>query len=1208
MRKMQKVLALALALVVCLSVAAPGMTASAADLDSEAFAQEFEEPSNEFKPFVRWWVSPGAMTEEETRSEIDTFYEMGYGGVELVALGTPEGVQLNDERWNEAIKWIMKAAAEHGMQVDVTFTVGWPIATGYIADEDRYADTRTEQKLVVKARDFEVADGSRTCTVDGWIVSESTAPGGVGEEDSIVTEPNLDEHFTLLGATAMKKIVETAGEGEEAVTVTTYDDSQIIDLTDLVDQETGKMTWDASEVEAGTWTVFYSYQQGTGNIKRGVGPVLDPLSTEASDLVIRNYEEAFESDPELKELYQAVGGSFFGDSFEMNGTVIWSDGLIEAFEKQHGYDVTPYLPAIYAERMFRDASAPTEFEFTTLGEKVRMDYVSTISHMIADNHIGYLSSWAQEELDMTVRYQAHCSNSSFFVDETASSLGADIPETESYALGNSLDSYRTKSAVVHLQNKYYSAEAAEMHGRDWRETWTGSEPKTVSERTIADIGFMQYANRLFAAGVNMLVLHGASYHSEGAAFPGASGMAGMNYPNEWDDKTPLFEHAPEMLDYLARAQLLLRQGQGDIDLAIYRNFATPTQRQAGPYDLNRLGYNFDYVTEEILNLDNVFVGDEDGHKVLAPEGPSYKALVIDQRTTSEGSEPFTMSVNAAEKVLGYAQAGLPVVIVGSDPIAPGTDPEDAARVTELMAQLKELPSCIQIEDISQLDGELNAIGITPDADPEESSEIMFYHRRTADADYYFLANDSATEPMSRKVTLRGEGRPYLLNGWTGEITPIAQYTAGEGTVTIDVDLAGGAQLLLAVAPAGSFGTAEIASFVTGADEDTQAFYSDGRLMARTFTGGEHSVTLNGGSSVTLSAEAPEDAVIDTWEMVVHQWMPMDPDDLTVDPYTHRIVDSEAYTLNNADGMLAWYEIDEENLLHAMGVAEYTATFSLEKGWAEGQGAILRFTDVTDTMKLTVNGTVVTVDQVAKDADIGPWLKAGENTIKVEVASSAANFKYARDWSGDWCFWDFGQTDPDKQMFDKSADGCTYKFGILGPVSLDTYTVTAVPAGPGSYNDLSASAWYAEPVGFMLERGYMTGVSDTAFAPKDAADLAAAVTVLGRFANGQGASAADAMAWAVEEGIVTGSPDPDGPVTREQLAVLLYRCAGSPAASQTLTFTDAGSVSDDARSAMAWCVANGILNGYSDNTIRPSGYATRAEMARMMTSFIRLQEA
>ena len=80
-------------------------------------------------------------------------------------------------------------------------------------------------------------------------------------------------------------------------------------------------------------------------------------------------------------------------------------------------------------------------------------------------------------------------------------------------------------------------------------------------------------------------------------------------------------------------------------------------------------------------------------------------------------------------------------------------------------------------------------------------------------------------------------------------------------------------------------------------------------------------------------------------------------------------------------------------------------------------------------------------------------------------------------------------------------------------------------------------------------------------------------------------------------------NPNGNVTREQLATMLYRYAGSPAVSGSLPFSDADTVSDYAKNALIWATQNGILNGYGDGRIGPKANAERAQVAAMMARFI-----
>lgn len=93
-----------------------------------------------------------------------------------------------------------------------------------------------------------------------------------------------------------------------------------------------------------------------------------------------------------------------------------------------------------------------------------------------------------------------------------------------------------------------------------------------------------------------------------------------------------------------------------------------------------------------------------------------------------------------------------------------------------------------------------------------------------------------------------------------------------------------------------------------------------------------------------------------------------------------------------------------------------------------------------------------------------------------------------------------------------------------------------------------------------------------------------------------------IAWARENGVSDGT-NPNGNVTREQLATMLYRYAGSPAVSGSLPFSDAGSVSDYAQNALIWATQNGILNGYADGRVVPAANSQRSQVAAMMARFI-----
>ena len=170
----------------------------------------------------------------------------------------------------------------------------------------------------------------------------------------------------------------------------------------------------------------------------------------------------------------------------------------------------------------------------------------------------------------------------------------------------------------------------------------------------------------------------------------------------------------------------------------------------------------------------------------------------------------------------------------------------------------------------------------------------------------------------------------------------------------------------------------------------------------------------------------------------------------------------------------------------------------------------------------------------------------------------------------------------------------------------------VPAS--DYADVQEDAWYAEAVDYVTAEGLMTGTTADAFAPDVATTRAMVWTILGRMSGAELSGGevwyAPAQAWAVSSGVSDGS-DPDGKITREQLAAMLYRFAGEPELLDSELaglsgYADHGDVSSYAYRAMAWAVSRGIINGV-DGTLVPQNLATRAQVAAMLMRYRELSK-
>ena len=162
----------------------------------------------------------------------------------------------------------------------------------------------------------------------------------------------------------------------------------------------------------------------------------------------------------------------------------------------------------------------------------------------------------------------------------------------------------------------------------------------------------------------------------------------------------------------------------------------------------------------------------------------------------------------------------------------------------------------------------------------------------------------------------------------------------------------------------------------------------------------------------------------------------------------------------------------------------------------------------------------------------------------------------------------------------------------------------------SFSDIKTGDWYADAVKYVSDKGLMSGTGSDKFAPSTTTTRAMLMTVLARYAGEDTTGGATwyekGMEWAKAKGVSDGT-NPNANITREQLVTMLYRYAGSPKADGKLdSFSDAASVNSYAANAMQWAVANGIVNG-SNGKLNPQNNATRAEVAAILMRFCEMSK-
>lgn len=196
--------------------------------------------------------------------------------------------------------------------------------------------------------------------------------------------------------------------------------------------------------------------------------------------------------------------------------------------------------------------------------------------------------------------------------------------------------------------------------------------------------------------------------------------------------------------------------------------------------------------------------------------------------------------------------------------------------------------------------------------------------------------------------------------------------------------------------------------------------------------------------------------------------------------------------------------------------------------------------------------------------------------------------------------------------------------------MDSYRETLPAEGcPASaFTDVDLTRWYHQGIDCVLSHNLFAGIGGNRFAPDQKMTRAMLVTVLYRmagepsveeyelpFTDVTGGWYADAIRWAAANNIVSGIGngrfDPDGILSREQFAAILYRYAGgsipAPEGAKALnSFSDSASISAWAQDAMQWAVGNAILQGTGNQRLDPLGDTTRAQAATLLMGYLNMK--
>lgn len=294
------------------------------------------------------------------------------------------------------------------------------------------------------------------------------------------------------------------------------------------------------------------------------------------------------------------------------------------------------------------------------------------------------------------------------------------------------------------------------------------------------------------------------------------------------------------------------------------------------------------------------------------------------------------------------------------------------------------------------------------------------------------------------------------------------------------------------------------------------------------------------------------------------------------------------------------------------------TFTITTGTTEQAAELLdgKAEDVSEA--LLKQSTVVEVTITSKEQEITEF---GDETIDLYLPVNAEQFESGKNYT----------------VYQISGDGsaekltgkCMRRSGQLYITVTVSHLSTFVILPQAEVVELPFADveghWAFEAIEYAYRNGLLIGISDTAFAPDDVMDRAMLVTILYRMEGEPEVTAAnpftdvpvgtwytDAVIWADANDIVNGVGNgrfaPTDNITREQMAVMLYRYAQyknyeRKAGADLSSYTDAADISTWASDAVEWANVEGLITGRTAATIAPGGTATRAEAAMILMRFL-----
>jgi hypothetical protein len=728
--------------------------------------ERFANPEADDRPGLRWWWQSAVAVEELTR-QLRAIADAGFREVEIAF---SQGF-WGDEKQRDALGAVLSEAERLGVGVAMTLGASWPLktpntttGTGCSTRELQYGSVRLsggESGPVRLPAPFDDVDAERPSTLvrvtAARVVHWNEPPAVVTVEDPWIPP---------------RRVI------NPPLASTVLDSESLIDLTSQLVDST--IPWEPHD---GDWMVFAFWMR---DCEQGVTNFLDGRATQAAT----EYLDEHQIGAGNRELLGRVGTELFEDSLELNAdSLFWTSEMLERFTERHGYDVTPYLPLLFAHGMCRfwvpNEEPMSDFELDTgVGARVRRDYYRLLTDLYISDHLLRLQKWSAGHGLRHKSQMAYGQNLDAIRSNREFVRAGGRAEGESLNSGDRAPIDRSNATWRFALDSQRSIVGGAHQGGAVRiSTELGAQFRAAYTFTLGDL--QQMLAKEWAAGITKPFLHGVATQEPGAAWPTQTRFEQHIVSDSWNDTHfPEWANWPSLTDYWARGTVVLETGVARTDIAIYRDGflttaargvrdasldATAPARLADTESLETAGFTVQFV--DPIGLAEAGTVGDDG--TLFPEGPAYHGLIVDERM---------LPPEAAEAMAEAAEHGVRVVIVGELPAADSGFAHGSAgddRVRAAIARTLAAPSATHVEVMSEASDAFARLGLVPRV--VAGGAALLSQWREAASTRYILVYNTHSQPISVKLSLEGVGRVRELDLATGRVLATAHRAEGDRT-------------------------------------------------------------------------------------------------------------------------------------------------------------------------------------------------------------------------------------------------------------------------------------------------------------------------------------------------------------------------------------------------------------------------------------------